>query len=28
LSLYKQYSAEPKESRTAVVSMRPEVVSD
>lgn len=28
LALYKQYSAEPKEGRTAVVSMRPEVVSD
>jgi len=28
LSLYKQYSAEPKDGRTAVVSMRPEVVSD
>ncbi len=28
MSLYKQYSAEPKEGRTAVLSMRPEVVSD
>jgi len=28
LALYKQYSAEPKEGRTAIVSMRPEVVSD
>jgi soluble lytic murein transglycosylase-like protein len=28
MALYKQYSAEPKEGRTAVVSMRPEVVSD
>ncbi len=28
MSLYKQYSTEPKEGRTAVVSMRPEVVSD
>jgi soluble lytic murein transglycosylase-like protein len=28
MSLYKQYSAEPKEGRAAVLSMRPEVVSD
>ena len=28
MALYKQYSAEPKEGRTAVVSIRPEVVSD
>jgi len=28
MALYKQYSAEPRESRTEVVSMRPEVVSD
>ncbi|OPY92115.1 MAG: Membrane-bound lytic murein transglycosylase C precursor [Syntrophaceae bacterium PtaU1.Bin231] len=28
MALYKQYSAEPKEGRTAIVSMRPEVVSD
>jgi hypothetical protein len=28
LALYKQYGSEPKEGRTAVVSMRPEVVSD
>jgi soluble lytic murein transglycosylase-like protein len=28
MSLYKQYSAEPKEGRSAVLSMRPEVVSD
>ena len=28
LALHKQYSAEPKEGRTAIVSMRPEVVSD
>ncbi len=28
MSLYKQYSTEPKEGRTAVISMRPEVVSD
>jgi len=28
MSLYKQYSAEPKEGKTAVLSMRPEVVSD
>ncbi len=28
MALYKQYSQEPKESRTAVVSIRPEVVSD
>ncbi|MCU0584406.1 MAG: lytic transglycosylase domain-containing protein, partial [Syntrophales bacterium] len=28
LALYKQYSAEPKEGRSAVISMRPEVVSD
>jgi len=28
MALYKQYSEEPKESRTAVVSIRPEVVSD
>jgi soluble lytic murein transglycosylase-like protein len=28
MSLFKQYSAEPKEGRTAVLSMRPEVVSD
>jgi soluble lytic murein transglycosylase-like protein len=28
MALYKQYSEEPKEGRTAVVSIRPEVVSD
>ncbi len=28
MALYKQYSSEPKEGRTAIVSMRPEVVSD
>ncbi len=28
MALYKQYSQEPKESRTAVVSIRPEVVTD
>ena len=28
MALYKQYSKEPKEGRTAIVSMRPEVVSD
>jgi len=28
MSLYKQYSAEPKEGRAAVLSMRPEVVTD